>query len=289
MLNFLKQLRGKRATNAAKPPRWLRAHYRAAETTKQTADWWRADNLAADADANPDTRRILRMRSRYEIQNNAYARGVVQAIANDSIVSGPRLRFGSDDDELNTRVERDFTAWAEMTRLATKFRTIRIARASDGEAFVILAQNPALPGPVKLDLQLVDADRVTGDGPCGMAATEDVDRGEPLGEKITVDGSSRSRSRSSRFASCITGRTSSRSISRAEPPSSTTSNSRPGPPKRRFARRSRSSTTRWSSSSSRASAMRRCSSRPAKLEFTHFLGSPGWRVKKGRQPPAVFR
>ncbi len=25
------------------------------------------------------------------------------------------------------------------------------------------------------------------------------------------------------------------------------------------------------------------------LEFTHFLCSSGWRVKKGRQPPAVFR
>ena len=165
----------------------LRAHFMSADPIPKQSDWRHADNLAADADASPSVRRTLRMRSRYEVQNNAYARGIIQALANDSIGSGPRLRFGSDDDDLNTRVERDFTAWAEMVRLATKLRTMRIARAQDGEAFVILGQNPRLPGPVKLDLQLIDADRVTGDGD-SLTASDSVDVGEPLDEGITVDG-----------------------------------------------------------------------------------------------------
>ena len=131
----------------------IRAHFIAADPAPKSSEWWRADNLTADADANPEVRRTLRMRSRFEIQNNPYARGMVQTVANDSIGSGPRLRFGSDDDDLNTRVERDFTAWSEMIRLATKLRTIRITRAADGEAFVMLANNPALHGPVKLDHQ----------------------------------------------------------------------------------------------------------------------------------------
>ena len=167
----------------------IRAHFIAADPAPKSSEWWRADNLTADADANPDVRRTLRMRSRFEIQNNPYARGMVQTVANDSIGSGPRLRFGSDDDDLNTRVERDFTAWSEMIRLATKLRTIRITRAADGEAFVMLANNPALHGPVKLDLQLIDADRVTGDDLASLSSgVADSLGGEPLDKPIMVDG-----------------------------------------------------------------------------------------------------
>lgn len=184
MFSFLKQLRGKSAAPAARLPRGFRAHFRSADPAPSIPDWWKADNLPADIDASPDIRRRLRMRSRFEVQNNSYARGIVQTLAKDSVGSGPRLRFGSDDDALNTRVERDFTAWSEMIRLATKLKTIRIARAQDGEAFVILANNPALRGPVHLDLQLVDADRICGES----AALDDADAGEPLGKRMTIDG-----------------------------------------------------------------------------------------------------
>ena len=141
----------------------IRAHFAAAESAAKDADWWKADYLSADADASPDTRRILRMRSRYEYQNNSYARGVIQCLANDTIGNGPRLRYASTDDRLNSRIERDFTAWAESVCLGEKLRAVRIARARDGEAFVLLAQNPTLRTNVKLDLSLIDADRVAGD------------------------------------------------------------------------------------------------------------------------------
>ncbi|MER3462127.1 MAG: hypothetical protein C4342_03740, partial [Armatimonadota bacterium] len=42
-----------------------------------------------------------------------------------------------------------------------KLRTMRMARATDGEAFVVLTNNPKLPTPVQLDLRLVEADQVT--------------------------------------------------------------------------------------------------------------------------------
>lgn len=181
--------RGQTAASGSSLFHAIRAHFIAADPAPKSSDWWRADNLTADADANPDVRRTLRMRSRFEIQNNPYARGMVQTVANDSIGSGPRLRFGSDDDDLNTRVERDFTAWSEMIRLATKLRTIRITRAADGEAFVMLANNPALRGPVKLDLQLIDADRVTGDDLASLSSgLADSLGGEPLDKPIMVDG-----------------------------------------------------------------------------------------------------
>ena len=100
----------------------IRAHFASAESASKDNDWWKADYLSADADANPDTRRVLRMRSRYEYQNNSYARGVIQCLANDTIGNGPRLRYASNDDRLNSRIERDFTAWAETVRLGEKLR-----------------------------------------------------------------------------------------------------------------------------------------------------------------------
>ena len=184
MFNPFKLFGGKSSVRKSKLPLWLKAHFASADAPSAKSDWWRADNLPADVDASPDTRRILRMRSRHEVQNNAYARSIVKCLANDSIGSGPRLRFGSDDDDLNTRVERDFTAWSEMVRLATKLKTARIARCQDGEAFMMLARNPALPGPVQLDLQLIDADRVAGEDPAVLSAED----GEPLERPIAVDG-----------------------------------------------------------------------------------------------------
>ena len=164
----------------------IRAHFAAAESAAKDADWWKADYLSADADANPDTRRVLRMRSRYEYQNNSYARGIIQYLANDTIGNGPRLRYASPDDALNSRIERDFTAWAETVRLGDKLRAMRIARARDGEAFVFLAQNPTLRTDVKLDLSLIDADRVAGDAG-GLLSPATESTATPT-HPVTVDG-----------------------------------------------------------------------------------------------------
>ncbi len=179
-----KKRRGKAAANGGGLFHALRAHFTSAESAAKDNDWWKADYLSADADASPDTRRTLRMRSRYEYQNNSYACGVIQCLANDTIGNGPRLRYASPDDALNARIERDFTAWAESVCLGEKLRAVRIARARDGEAFVSLAQNPTLRTNVKLDLSLIDADRVVGDGAC-----ECGDAGaEGCGRPFMVDG-----------------------------------------------------------------------------------------------------
>ena len=198
MKNPFSFLRGKSAASRRKPAtsggglfHAIRAHFAAAESAAKDADWWKADFLSADADANPDTRRVLRMRSRYEYQNNSYARGVIQCLANDTIGNGPRLRYASSDDALNSRIERDFTAWAETVRLGEKLRAIRIARARDGEAFVLLAQNPAIRADVKLDLSLIDADRVAGDGCVATApspSSSSAESAAPNIHPVTIDG-----------------------------------------------------------------------------------------------------
>ena len=145
-------------------PVWLKARFDAAQTTKDNARHWAAaEFLSADAEADSSVRKILRTRARYEVQNNSYARGIVSTLANDSVGTGPRLQMQLDDEGVNKKVEHDFSVWAKRVKLAKKLRTIRMARCQDGEAFAIMVQNPKLRTKVKLDLQLIEADRVTDD------------------------------------------------------------------------------------------------------------------------------
>lgn len=122
--------------------------------------WSNADGLSANAANSPEVRRLLRNRSRYEAANNSYARGIVLTLAHDVVGTGPRLQMLTENAEANRRIERAFLGWAKAANLAEKLRTMRIARAEDGEAFAILTSNSGLPVSVQLDLRLVEADQV---------------------------------------------------------------------------------------------------------------------------------
>ncbi|MGQ0431817.1 MAG: phage portal protein [Microthrixaceae bacterium] len=140
--------------------RLLRASYDAAVTNDDNRRHWaNADGLSANAANSAEVRRVLRNRARYEVANNSYARGIVLTLANDVIGTGPRLQMLTEDAEANRRIERAFAAWAKAVNLAEKLRTLRTARAEDGEGFAILTSNPKLPTQVQLDLRLVEADQ----------------------------------------------------------------------------------------------------------------------------------
>ncbi len=165
-----------RVTSSA-PPGSVRARFDSAATNYDNMRHWaNADALSADAAANPAVRKILRNRSRYEVANNSFAKGIVLTLANDAIGTGPRLQMLSKDETVNREVELEFALWAKATSLAEKLRTMRMARAADGEAFGLLASNPALKHKVKLDLRLVEADQVCSPAPTMVplkqAATE---------------------------------------------------------------------------------------------------------------------
>ncbi len=98
-------------------PVHLRARYDAAQTTVENARHWAmADGLSADAAMTADVRRTLRNRSRYEVANNSYAKGMVLTVAGDCVGTGPRLQLLSEDNETNRIVEQTFADWA-MVRL----------------------------------------------------------------------------------------------------------------------------------------------------------------------------
>ncbi len=148
-----------------KAARRIAARYDAAQTTSDNVNHWAAaDALSADAAANPAIRKILRNRARYEISNNPYGKGMVLTIANDCVGTGPRLQLMPKDERLKPLcddIEDKFEAWLRAIGIAAKLRAMRMAKAVDGEAFAIMAANPMLAAPVKLDLKLYEADYVT--------------------------------------------------------------------------------------------------------------------------------
>ncbi|MFN3151788.1 phage portal protein [Bremerella sp.] len=160
------QRQGLRASNgsSARQPHFFRrlaARYDAATTGDDNRRHWaKADGLSANAAQNAQVRRILRNRSRYEVANNSYAQGIALTLANDSIGTGPRLQLQTADAEANRRIEREFQIWAHAVGLAEKLRTMRMARAVDGEAFALMTSNPKLPTSIQLDLRLIEADQV---------------------------------------------------------------------------------------------------------------------------------
>jgi lambda family phage portal protein len=159
-------------TNAIKRPkpavvqptrgvRIVRARYDAASTNDDNRRHWaNADGLSANAANSPEIRRLLRNRSRYEVANNSYARGIVLTLANDVVGTGPRLQMLTESADANRRIEREFMAWAKAIGLAEKLRTMRMARAEDGESFGVLTSNDRLPTAIQLDLRLIEADQV---------------------------------------------------------------------------------------------------------------------------------
>lgn len=151
---------------AGRALRVVRARYDAASTSDDNRRHWaHADGLSANAANSPEVRRVLRNRARYEVANNSYARGIVLTLAHDVVGTGARLQLLTDDAEANSRIEREFMAWSKAVGLAEKLRTMRMARAEDGEAFALLTSNPRLATRVKLDLKLIEADQVTTPDP----------------------------------------------------------------------------------------------------------------------------
>jgi len=151
-----------RQTGPVRAARMVRAKYDAALTTDNNRKHWKnADGLSAKAANSLFVRQTLRNRARYEIANNSYARGMVLTLANDCIGTGPRLQLLSENRDANVLIEREFSRWARAISLPEKLRTLRMAKAEDGEGFGILTNNPRLNSQVKLDLKLVEADQVT--------------------------------------------------------------------------------------------------------------------------------
>lgn len=138
----------------------VQARYDAAQSTDENRRAWAlTDGMSARAANSKEVRFRLRTRSRYEVANNSYARGIVNTLANDTIGTGPRLQLHTPDHDVNQSIERSFSEWARACSLAEKLRTMRMSLAQDGEAFALFITNPRLNHLVQLDVLLIEADQ----------------------------------------------------------------------------------------------------------------------------------
>jgi len=142
-----------------------RASIRASiDVTKDTANnvnhWKNADALDANAATNTFKRQKLRDRSRYEVANNTYARGIINTFAKDIVGTGPRLQLQTSDENFNRRTEAAFTIWSNEIRLPEKLLLARQSQAESGEVFLILRNNPKTRNPVTLDIAVIEAEQV---------------------------------------------------------------------------------------------------------------------------------
>jgi capsid protein len=185
-------LSSQKSTVANKSPSIpLRLKYDAAQTTPENSRHWSmADSLSADASMTPEIRRTLRNRARYEVANNAYARGLVLTLADTCIGTGPRLQLLSDDETFNSVVETEFAAWSESVHLAEKLQTLRIAKITDGEGFAAILKNPKLKHPVEIDIRLIEADRITSPYPTLYQNEVDGIEYDPFGNPLLYHVSS---------------------------------------------------------------------------------------------------
>ena len=152
----------------------VRAKYDAAQTNYDNQRHWAAaDDLSARSANSAHVRRQLRKRSRYEIANNSYARGIISTLASYTIGSGPTpglTYLGSELEReevsaLASQVQRLFYEWWTEADIATKLSTAAVAVPQDGEAFFtkFTSLNPFWRSPVRLNIRLLEADHFETD------------------------------------------------------------------------------------------------------------------------------
>ena len=162
------ELRQNRVSRIGRVRQDVQGRYDAAQTTTEnTRHWANTDALNADQANSYSIRKRVRERARYEFGNNPYARGMVKTRSNFVIGSGPRLQLLIEDKETAKEAEREFKSWARRVGLAKKLLQMHEARTVDGESFAIKETNPNLDHDIKLDLRLIECDRVTELGATG--------------------------------------------------------------------------------------------------------------------------
>jgi hypothetical protein len=118
VFTWLTNLFAARPARSAAPRalRMVRARYDATVTNEDNRRHWaNADRLLANSANSAEVRRILRNRSRYEVANNSYARGIVLTLAHDVVGTGTRLQMLKADAEANRRIEQEFSRWAKAS------------------------------------------------------------------------------------------------------------------------------------------------------------------------------
>jgi hypothetical protein len=143
------------------------AKFDSAQTTAENRKHWaNADGLAPNAAVNPEVRRILRNRARYEVANNSYAKGIVLTLANDTIGTGPRLQMLTDDADATHEV---------LGELPAKYIQSTVRFGDHGVPRAVTTGNPTSRSEMARGIQALDAAQRWN--PLGLRRRVDDDSG----------------------------------------------------------------------------------------------------------------
>ena len=139
----------------------IRARYDAAQTsTENTRHWAWSDSLSADSANSATVRKTLRDRTRYEVANNGWARSMVDTLAHEVIGTGPRVQILTGNPQADEWIEQRFWAWCQQARVGRKFRTMRKAKAQDGEGVGLFVTNDRFRD-VQLDMRPIETEQLS--------------------------------------------------------------------------------------------------------------------------------
>lgn len=168
MLSWLRKAFGwgpppaRRPAARRQPVRQPAASYDAAgDGDDNKRHWANADGLSANTANSLGVRQRLRQRSRYEFDNNSYARGLTLTLANDLVGTGPVLHVTTEDEVVNDGVMARWREWCQAVGFGDKLHTLKQAKTRDGEGFARFITNPRLKTAVKLDLDVFECDQCT--------------------------------------------------------------------------------------------------------------------------------
>lgn len=173
---------------------WLTRHSRSYDIAKPSRFWDKhfADADGRDADALIEVSlETARNRCRYEVRNNAYAKGIIDTLANDIVGAGPRLQLKTTDETFNRVAEARWQAWAEhcdasgRMELADMLRLCLLQQCESGESFTHFFYEALSPRDESLRLLMIEPDRVNT--PFGMLYDDQIIQGirvDPLGRPL---------------------------------------------------------------------------------------------------------
>jgi capsid protein len=137
----------------------VNARFDIAQTTSGNKNHWaNADSMSARAATSPAVRRVIRIRSRYEAENNSWYSGMLRTATNHIVGAGPRLQVLTANPDANTRLERAFGRWCKSIQFADKLRTAVEAYWRDGEVFMMRSERPR-NYPMMLDIRLFETEQ----------------------------------------------------------------------------------------------------------------------------------
>ena len=169
--------------------RAIKASYNAASRSQDALrNFAGSDFFPADHAMRQTVRRTIAVRARNEFANNSFAYGIVYTLADDTIGTGPKLQLELSNaaSEIIAKLqarEARFHKWAREVGLNDMLRCARIAKAIDGETFIVLSINPGCNREIKLEPKIYEAEFVASD----TLIDRPVEY-HPTGEPKEVDG-----------------------------------------------------------------------------------------------------